>query len=242
MADIVMSDKTKKILEKYFKAHRKHELVSTYLYYLEKQYDIQPVAFPREKRIYQSLDQLLSSLEERGELWRETEIKIRYGKSDVNEDTSKIYICPFTGKVFGNNTHPNPQDAIYDWVSKCPENTERQDGVKVKRFYVSEDPEIIQNYIKPDAKTVAKTVFSSVISGKIFNTKQAVIDDFINNYVKRMNLVDVQSQNRFEIEEYFMSFLGKHLTEERVAAFVEKLSEYEEFAPYVNEWIEEGEE
>ena len=51
-----------------------------------------------------------------GKLWRETEIKIQVGQPSVNEDTQKIYICPFTGKVFGDNTHPNPQDAIYEPV------------------------------------------------------------------------------------------------------------------------------
>ena len=79
---------------------------------------------------------------------RQTEIKIQVGKPTVNAQTKKVYICPFTGKVFGDNTHPNPQDAIYDWVSRCPENTERVNGLKVKRCYVSEDPEIIQNYIE----------------------------------------------------------------------------------------------
>lgn len=71
----------------------------------------------------------------------------------------KIYICPFTGKVFGDNTHPNPQDAIYDWVSKCPENKERLDGIKVKRFFVSEDPDVIKNYIQKRREPISKIVF-----------------------------------------------------------------------------------
>ena len=74
----------------------------------------------------------------------DTEIKIGQDTRSVNEQTKKIYICPFSGKVFGDNTHPNPQDAIYDWVSTCAENNERVGGLRVKRFFVSEDPEMIQ--------------------------------------------------------------------------------------------------
>ena len=56
-------------------------------------------------------DQAIDALEKENKLWNETEIKITYSKEAVNEETKKIYICPFSGKVFGDNTHPNPQDA-----------------------------------------------------------------------------------------------------------------------------------
>ncbi|MDF2549213.1 MAG: hypothetical protein K0S07_280 [Chlamydiales bacterium] len=244
MAAIVISDETKLLLHAFLEEKRQPELVATYLYYLENQYKIKPVVFPKEKKIYQNVEEIIHKLEYEGKLWRETEIKIRSSNDQaVNDETRKIYICPFTGKVFGDNTHPNPLDAIYDWVSKCSENTEKVGGLKVKRFFVSEDPEVIKSYAQKDRpkETVTRVVYSSVISGKLFSSKQAVIEDFISNYVKPLSLVEVQNQNRFEIEDLFLKFLQEHLQEEKVAAFVEVLSEIEEFQPYVSQWLDEGE-
>ena len=147
MAPSLISADLKKELELFFKKHRKPELVSSYLFFLEKKHKISPVSFAQGKTIFQGADDAVRALEKEGKLYRETEIKIGFGPPTVNELTKKIYICPFTGKVFGDNTHPHPQDAIYDWVVKCPENTERIEGMKVKRFFVSEDPEIIKTYI-----------------------------------------------------------------------------------------------
>ena len=196
--------------------------------------------FPKEKKIYQSTEDAVKILEKEGKLWHEAEIKIGFSNLSVNDQTTKIYICPFTGKVFGDNTHPNPQDAIYDWVSKCPENTERVGGVRVKRFYISEDPEVIKSYIaktKPK-EPIKKVVYSSVLSSKLFISKEAVIEDFKKNYLKRLSLVEVQNQNRFEIEDHFLAFIRKQLVEDKIAAFVEALSEFEEFMPFIEQWIE----
>ncbi|MBN4067368.1 DUF2709 domain-containing protein, partial [Simkania negevensis] len=160
----------------------------------------------------------------------------------VNEETRKIYICPFTGRVFADNTHPNPQDAIYDWVSKCPENKERVGGLPIKRFFVSEDLGIIKKYIFPRKKAVTKIVYSSVINSKLYNSKKAIIDDFTANYLKPWSLHEVQNQNRFELSQNLLAFVQEHLQEARLTAFVETMSEFEEFMPYVNQWIEEEEE
>lgn len=177
-------------------------------------------------------------MEEEGKLWRETEIKIQFGQPSVNKQTKRIYICPYTGKVFGDNTHSNPQDAIYDWVSKCPENTERISGLRVKRFFVSEDPDIIKNYIKEEKKPIKKLVYSSAISGKLFNSRKAVIEDFKKNGLKSMTLIEVPNQNRFHIEEKFLAFIQKSLEESQVSIFIEGLQQYEEFDPYVTKWLE----
>lgn len=220
--------------------NRSEELVNTYLFFIEKKFNLQPVLFPKEKRIYQSAEEVAKKMETENKLWHETEIKIGVHPPSVNDQTTKIYICPFTGKVFGDNTHPNPQDAIYDWVSKCPENKERVGGLKVKRFFVSEDPEMIQNYAAK-AKTkdpIVKTVYSSSLSGKLFNTKAGVIQDFKQNYLKHLSLAEVQSQNAYEIEDNFLTFIRQQLTEDKVAQFVEALSEYEEFSPYIEQWLE----
>lgn len=240
MANSVISKSLKQLLADYLKRHKKADLLTTYFYFLEKKYNIQPVLFLREKTIFQSKAELVKKLENEGKLWRETEIKIQVGTQSVNEATKKIYICPFTGKVFGDNTHPNPQDAIYDWVSKCPENTERVDGMKVKRFFVSEDPEVIKNYIQKRKEPITKIVFSSGVTGKLFNSKKAVIDDFEKNQLKPMELVDVPSQNRYKIEEHFMTFIEEHLDETKISAFVDAMSDYDEFSSHVERWIEEN--
>jgi len=233
-----IDDKTKKEVLKFLQKNKKADLVPTYMVFLEKNFHLKPVLFPKEKKIYQSLDALAKELEAKGKLWRETEIKVQFSKQSVNEDTKKIYICPFTGKVFGDNTHPNPQDAIYDWVSKCPENTERMGGLKVKRFYVSEDPEVIKSYIKEGKKPIVKTVFSSALSGKLFNNKKTVVEDFKKNYVRPMTLLEVQNQNRFEIEDKFLHFIGENVTEEKISDFVEELEKDKDFESYIKQWLE----
>jgi hypothetical protein len=233
----IKEDLKKKLLS-FLKKNKKSDLVSTYLYFIETEYNIKPVLFPREKTIYQSLELLIKKLDSQNKLFRETSIKIQFGRESVNEETKKIYICPFTGKVFGDNTHPNPQDAIYDWVSECPENKERIGGLKAKRFFVSEDPNIIKNYIKERKKPITKVVYSSVITGKLFNSKEAVLEDFKKNQIKYMTLQQVQDQNRFELEENFLKFLQEQLTEDKISKFVEALSKHEEFAPYLDKWLE----
>ncbi len=239
MAALVISETLKDELLKFLKKNKKADLITTYLYFLEKKFNIDPVLFIRDKMIFQSQDDLVKKLESQGKLWRETEIKIQYGQQNVNDQTRKIYICPFTGKVFGDNTHPNPQDAIYDWVSKCPENKERVGGLKAKRFFVSEDPEVIKNYIVKRKEPITKIVYSSAVTGKLFNSKEAIIDDFMKNQLKPIPLEEVPNQNRFQIEETFLTFIQKQLEESKINGFVEALSQHEEFSPFVEQWLEE---
>jgi hypothetical protein len=231
-------------LKEYLGKTKHPDLIATYLYYIEQKFKLKPVLFVRDKVVFQSTSDAERILEQEGKLWRETEIKIGYTTSAVDDQTKKIYICPFTGKVFGDNTHPNPQDAIYDWVAKCPENTERVGGLKVKRFFISEDPEVIAAYAsknKPKAPMI-KVVFSSAINGKLYHSKENVIEDFKANYLKPVSLFEVQGQSRFQIETSFMNFIQQHLTEDKIAAFVELLSEIPDFASYVEQWIGEVEE
>lgn len=241
MSSVVISNDMKKTLLDFLKESGPGELVNTYLCYLEEKFDLHPVLFVRDKMIYQSADEAVKALEKENKLYHQAEIKIHFNTQSVNEETKKVYICPFTGKVFGDNTHPNPQDAIYDWVSKCPENKERVGGLKAKRFFVSEDPEMIKSYIpkvKPK-ESITKVVFSSSLSGKLFGSKESVIEDFKKNYLKPLTLLEVQSQNKFQIEEVFLAFLQKQLVEDKVAAFVEGLAGHEEFAPYIASWLGE---
>lgn len=240
MTKTAISEEQKKYLKDFLHANPGAELVNTYLFYVEKKFNLHPVVFVRDKIIYQGEEDAIKQLEKDNKLWHEAEIKISLGQLSVNEQTKKIYICPFTGKVFGDNTHPNPQDAIYDWVEKCPENTERVGGLKSKRFFVSEDPEVIKSYaakVKPK-QPITKIVYSSVLNGKLFSTKQAVIDDFRKNYLKPLTLFEVQNQNRFEIEANFLEFIQKQLAEDKITVFVENLAEIDEFVPYVTRWIE----
>lgn len=240
MTQTVISKELKNELEQFLKENESPELVNTYLFYIERKFNLHPVLFPKDKIIYQSAEDAVKYVEKQQQLWHETEIKIGFSNLSVNDQTKKIYICPFTGKVFGDNTHPNPQDAIYDWVSKCPENTERINGLRVKRFFISEDPEVIKSYAakaKPK-EPIKKVVYSSVLSGKLFNSKESVIKDFKQNYLKRLSLVEVQNQNRYQIEQHFLEFIQSQLVEDKIAAFVESLSDFEEFTPYVTQWLE----
>lgn len=243
MAEVI-SDKLLGLLAEFLEENDNAELVDTYLYYIEKKYKIHSVLFPRERKVYRSPDQAVEILDAAGKLCHETEIKIAFSEPAVNENTTKIYICPFTGKVFGNNTHPNPQDAIYDWVMKCPENKERVGGLRVKRFYVSDDPEVIKGYLPKEKpkKPIRKIVFTSALSGKLFNSRKAVIDDFRKHYLKRVSIIDVQDQDKFELEESFAEFVQEELEESKVASFVEALAEHEKFLPSVERWIGEDEE
>ncbi len=206
-ATLSITAEQKNELIKFLKKNKGADLVTAYLAFVEERYRLHPVLFPKEKMIYQSMDDLIKHLEAEGKLWRETEITIQFGQQSVNEDTKKVYICPFTGKVFGDNTCPNPQDAIYDWVAKCPENKERVGGLPVKRFFVSEDPEVIKNYISERKASMKKVVYSSAVTGKLFNSKAAVIDDFKKNHTKLLTFLEVQNQNRFQIEEHFLEFI-----------------------------------
>lgn len=235
---LTISKEQKNDLLNFLKKNRTADLVTIYLLFIEEKHKLKPVLFPRDKMIYQSVDHLIKKLEKEGKLWRETEITIQFGQQSVNEQTKKVYICPFTGKVFGDNTHPNPQDAIYDWVATCPENKERVGGLPAKRFFVSEDPEVIKNYISPRKASVKKVVYSSAVTGKLFNSKAAVIEDFRKNHIKMLTLFEVQNQNRFEIDEEFLGFIQTHLSEEKIAQFVEALSQHEEFNSYLEKWIE----
>lgn len=240
MTKVVITDEIKQKLQHFLEENSSAELINTYLFFVEIRFELKPVLLPKEKMIFQSAEDAVRLLEKDGKLWHETEIKIGFNNLSVNDQTKKIYICPFTGKVFADNTHPNPQDAIYDWVSKCPENTERVGGLRAKRFYISEDPEVISNYAAKvkHKDPITKVVFSSVLSGKLFNSKQAVIDDFKANYLKPLSLFEVQAQNRFQIEEHFLAFIQKQLAEEKIGAFVEALADFPEFRPFVEHWIE----
>jgi hypothetical protein len=242
MAALVITDTLKDELNKFLQKNKKADLITTYLFFLEKRFNIKPVLYIRDKTIYQGQEDLLKKLESQGKLWRETEIKIQTGPQGVNELTKKIYICPFTGKVFGDNTHPNPQDAIYDWVSKCPENTERSGGLKVKRFFTSEDPEMIKTYIVKRKDPITKIVYSSAATGKLFNSKNSVIEDLLHNQLKDVPLVEVPNQNRYQIEESFLSFIQEHLEESKISSFVEALSKIKEFSSHLDSWLEEEKE
>jgi hypothetical protein len=240
MTKETITKEIKETLKDFLHQNPSEELLNVYLFFIEKKFNLQPVLFSKEKIIYQSADDAVKVLEKNEKLWHETEIKIGFHSTTVNDQTKKIYICPFTGKAFGDNTHPNPQDAIYDWVSKCAENKERIGGLRVKRFFVSEDPEVIHNYIPREASKagITKIVFSSVLSGKLFNSKAGVIQDFRQNYLKPLSLIAVQSQNTYAIEEHFLTFIRKYLVEDKITQFVEALAEYPEFTPFIEQWLE----
>jgi hypothetical protein len=114
--------------------------------------------------------------------------------------------------------------------------------MRVKKFYISEDPEVIKSYIKELKEPLKKIVYTSIITGKLFHSKEGVVEDFITNQIRPIPMKDVPTQNRFEIQEAFLEFIQTHLEESKIAAFVEALSQYEPFAKHVQRWMEEGQE
>ena len=236
MAKVVITEEQKSALDSFLKDNSSSELLNAYLCFIEQKFNIEPVLYAKEKTIYQSLDDAMRILEKSQKIWHEAEIKIGFSNLNVNDQTKKIYICPFTGKVFADNTHPNPQDAIYDWVSKCPENTERVGGLRVKRFFISEDPEVIKNYIsKVNIKNRSLKKFSLPSLAANFSIpKKRVIRDFKENYFRPLTLLEVQNQNKFEIEEHFLAFIQKQLNEEKVGAFVEALAEHRRISTLIS--------
>jgi hypothetical protein len=238
MTTLVITPTVKDKLAAFLTTNPKTDLLTAYLFFLSRKLNINPVLYIKEKTIYMSEDDLLKRLEAEGKLYRETEIKIQFSKESVNENTSKVYICPYSGKVFGNNTHPNPLDAIYDWVSKCPENTERKGGLKVKKFFVSDDKEVISNYIQPRKEPIKKIVFSSVQSGKLYNSKKSAIEEFKKTAIKQIPLTEVPNQNRFQMEENLLKFIQEQIEESKITHFVEAVSEVEELASFANGWLE----
>mgnify|MGYP003683027323 CR=1 FL=1 len=240
MATKIKQETKKRILD-YLQKHKGADLASVYFLFLEENYDIHPVVALNTRTIFPKGSDALAFLEKGGHIWKETLIKVSFDKAPVNAETTRIYLCPFTGKVFGNNTHPNPQDAIYDWVSNCESNSELTDGLPSKRFMVSDDPEMIKSYITPPKKTIEKRVFSSAGNGKLYNTKEAVIADFTANYLKPLSLLEVQNQNRFELHETLLAFLQEQLDESKVTAFVEALGEDEKFHSAIALWTSEAE-
>lgn len=235
---MALSEALHKDLKEFLDEHKRVDLLTAYLFYLQQRHQLDPVLHPQGKMIYSSPEKAMALLEKEGKVWREAQIRITFSIEAVNERTRRVYICPFCGKVYGDNTHPNAQDAIYDHVSKCPENRERAGGLPTKRFFISEDPDVIKSYIKERKEPITKTVYSSATTGKLFNSKESVVKEFKKSSLKPMTLMETQAQNRFEIEPSFLEWLQDQLQEEKIAAFVEALAEHEEFMPYVGQWVE----
>jgi hypothetical protein len=233
ITQFTISPEHKSELMKFLKKHLEADAVEGYCAHIEHKFKLKPIACPREKVICQSLDDLIHYLESHGKLWRETEITIQFGKQSVNENTKKIYICPFCSKAIGENMDANPADWMYEHVAKCKSNNIIVDGLPVKKFLVSEDPDMIKEYITERKASVKKVVYTSA-SGKLFNSKAAVLEDFKKNQVKPMTLYEVvQNPREFTVEGRLASLRDEFIVEEKIIAFLEALSKFPEFEPYV---------
>ncbi|AAD18797.1 hypothetical protein CpB0684 [Chlamydia pneumoniae TW-183] len=233
-----ISGAVKQKLLQFLGKQKKPELLATYLFYLEQALSLRPVVFVRDKIIFKTPEDAVRILEQDKKIWRETEIQISSEKPQVNENTKRIYICPFTGKVFADNVYANPQDAIYDWLSSCPQNMEKQGGVRIKRFLVSEDPDVIKEYAVPPKEPIIKTVFASAITGKLFHSLPPLLEDFISSYLRPMTLEEVQNQTKFQLESSFLSLLQDALVEDKIAAFIESLADDTAFHVYISQWVD----
>ncbi len=70
---LTINPELKAELLKFLKKNRNADLVTIYLAFIEEKYRLQPVLFPREKMIYQSLEDLTQKLETQGKHRKETE-------------------------------------------------------------------------------------------------------------------------------------------------------------------------
>lgn len=228
------------VLETYLKKNKTADLLTAYLYWVQHTLHLAPVAYINNKMIYATEAAAVDALEKEGKLWREATITITFGKDRVNDQTTKVFICPHTGHAFGNNTSANPQDEIYDWVARHrPADVSPADPI---HFLVSEDPDVIRSYITHERTTRTKTVFSSFVSGKLFDNKKNVLKDFVKNYLKPISLVETQRQNRFEIAPDLLEMLQEQLKEQHIANFIEQLSVVDFFQPHIQRWLEDEEE
>lgn len=234
---IALSEQRK--LKQYLSRSREASLLSAYLLFLEEREKLAPVVFLAERTIYKNREEVLFQLEKDRTLWRETEIIVVSGQASINAETKKIYICPYTGKAFGDNTHPHPQDAIYHWVSK--ESRQRGEARQVKKFLISEDPKMIRTYMGKPTPEVRRKVYSSQFTGKIFHDKETVVKDFIERQLRPMRLAEVPGQNRYEIEDGFLMWMQEKLAEEKLGEFVEAVEGIEELAEYAKGWVDDSE-
>ena len=60
--------------------------------------------------------------------------------------------------------------------------------------------------------------------------------------MKSMTLLEVQNQNRFQIEDGFLNFIQEQLDEQKITSFVETLSNHADFLPFVEKWLSSDEE
>jgi hypothetical protein len=213
-----------------------------YCAFLEDKYHLKLVICPRENVICQTMADMVEYLESEGKLWRQTECAIQYSRPRVDEDTKQIYICPHCNWAVGDNTK-YPTDAICDHVKKCPKNTEKIGGLPSDRFTISKDPQEIKKHIPERKSQMQKVVFTSHFDPKkVFISKQAVIDDFKKSYAKPASLNEAASAVLEEkaapvIEEKLKNFINQHIQE--FEAFIQSLSECEEFVPYLKKWENE---
>lgn len=227
-------------LLKFLKKNPDADAVAGYCAYVEQKYRIKPVVYSRQKKIYKTLDDLMKHLEAEGKFCRETEITIHYGKQSVNDNTKKIVICPFCSNVIGDNMVQNLSDAAYEHVRKCKDNHELVGGVPSKRFSVSEDSDLIATYMTERKAAVKKVVYTSA-TGKLYNSREAVIDDFKKNQMKPVSFYEVVlNPKEYEIEESLAAFRDDQVVEEKIISFLEGLSKHTEFEPYVKR-CQEGE-
>ena len=231
-------------LEKQIKAKKNPSCGTAYMYYLKNILKISPVVYMPSKTIYESIQHCIEHLSDKNEIYRETSIKICYQASAVNNETTKIYICPYSGKIFGNNTHENPQDAIYDWVSRCPENKDYINGIKSKKFFISEDPKTISQYINKNEKTIEKKVYApfhnkGILKDKVYNTISSLEKDIANKCFKSISIQDCDDESRYIISD---GLTNNYLNDDTFTEFYNILSNREEFDYFTHLWSQEEEE
>lgn len=206
------------------------DFTEVYLSIVRELYDIDPVYYVQNKTLYKNREDARRHLCEHGNAIETLKIVVHEEAPAVDENTSKIYICPFSGKVFGNNMFSHPEDAIYDWVAKLPNNEISNSGVRKKRFFVSTDRALIVSYLHPSEKQF-KIVYKIQGSGNLFLSQEDAELHLINS-LGSMSLKNVLNQNKLVLEPSFLSLCQELLEEsciQKVSAILNDIPQLSEF-------------
>eukprot|EP00105_Crassostrea_gigas_P044026 XP_019928174.1 PREDICTED: uncharacterized protein LOC109620371 [Crassostrea gigas] len=190
----------------------KGEFTELFLNFITLEYDIRPVLYLGNRTIYRTPEEAFEKLTKNDEAYTCIKLNTVGHKPEVDNETTKIFICPFSGKVFGNNMFLHPEDVIYEWVMNCPENKVGKSGMKERRFYVSEDPKLISSYKKEEV-VETKEVFKSISSKKLFLSQEDAIED-VKKSLKPMSISEVVSQKKHKLDDDFIELLQKVLDED----------------------------
>ena len=206
-----------------------------YILILQHVHDIDPVVFLPNKVIFKNSEDAVHKLTTKAHTHNiaiETiKILMHRQAAVVNDETTKIYICPYTGKVFGNNTCNYPEDEIYDWVSTYATSNNIGTGTK---FFISSDKELINTYLSSNPDNY-KTVYKIQGNNQLFLDVVTAEKQLVKSLVP-MDLNSVLNQNKFQIEASFLKVCQHVLQDSYISKIVAVLNQAPTLKQYSHIW------